>query len=146
MSKTRKITVAVLLTPLVSVVLLFALFYFPPFQNWAVRQVSAYASEQTGMNIHVGHVHLKFPLDLSMEEVRVLQPNDSLRGVTDTVADIRSLVADIQLWPLLNQQVMVDELAFEQMNINTANLVHSLRVKGQIGKLRLQAQDRKSVV
>ena len=139
MSKTRKITVAVLLTPLVSVVLLFALFYFPPFQNWAVRQVSAYASEQTGMNIHVGHVHLKFPLDLSMEGVRVLQPNDSLRGVTDTVADIRSLVADIQLWPLLNQQVMVDELSFEQMNVNTANLVHSLRVKGQIGKLRLQA-------
>lgn len=139
MSKTRKIIGIVLLTPLVSVVLLFALFYFPPFQNWAVRQVSAYASEHTGMNIHVGHVHLKFPLDLSMEEVRVLQPNDSLRGVTDTVADIRSLVADVQLWPLLKQQVMVDELSFDQMNVNTANLVHTLRVKGQIGKLRIQA-------
>ncbi|HBN46536.1 MAG TPA: phage tail protein, partial [Prevotella sp.] len=121
------------------VVLLFALFYFPPFQNWAVRQVSAYASRQMGMDIHVGHVHLAFPLDLSMEEVRVLQPNDSLKGVTDTVADIRSLVADVRLWPLLQKQVMVDELSFEQMKVNTANLVHTMRFKGQIGQLRLQA-------
>lgn len=139
MSKTRKRIGIVLLTPLVLVVLLFVLFYFPPFQNWAVRQVSAYASEQTGMDIHVGHVHLKFPLDLSMEEVRVLQPNDSVKGATDTVADIRSLVADVQLWPLLRKQVMVDELSFEQMKVNTAHLVHTMRVKGQIGRLRLQA-------
>lgn len=139
MSKTHKRIGIVLLTPLVLVVLLFALFYFPPFQNWAVRQVSAYASEQTGMDIHVGHVHLKFPLDLSMEDVRVLQANDSLKGVTDTVADIRSLVADVQLWSLLRKQVMVDELAFNGMKVNTANLVHTLRVKGQIGQLRLQA-------
>ncbi len=139
MSKTHKRIGIVLLTPLVLVVLLFALFYFPPFQNWAVGQVSAYASEQTGMDIRVGHVHLKFPLDLSLEEVRVLQPNDSLHDVTDTVADIRSLVADVQLWPLLRQQVMVDELSFEQMKVNTANLVHTLRVKGQVGLLRLQA-------
>jgi len=139
MSKTHKRIGIVLLTPPVLVVLLFALFYFPPFQNWAVRQVSAYASRQMGMDIHVGHVHLAFPLDLSMEEVRVLQPNDSLKGVTDTVADIRSLVADVRLWPLLQKQVMVDELSFEQMKVNTANLVHTMRFKGQIGQLRLQA-------
>lgn len=139
MSKTRKRIAFVLLAPLVLVLLLFALFYFPPFQNWAVRQASDYASKKTGMDISVGHVHLQFPLNLAMERVHVLQPNISLKPATDTVADIHKLVADIQLWPLLRGQVMVDELAFEQMKVNTAHLVHSLRVKGQVGQLRLQA-------
>ncbi len=139
MSKPIKRIGIVLLTPVVLVVLLFALFYFPPFQNWAVGQVTSYASKQMGMDIHVGHVRLKFPLDLAVEQVRVLQPNDSLKGVVDTVADIRTVVADVQLLPLLRQQVMVDELTFEQMKVNTANLVHTLRIKGQVGKLRLQA-------
>ncbi len=139
MGKTAKRIVFVLLTPLVLVVLLFALFYFPPFQNWAVRQVTQYASEQMGMRISVGHVHLKFPLDLSLQRVSVLQDNDSLQGVTDTVADIQSLVADVQLWPLLHSQVMVDQLTFDDVKVNTANLVHSLRIKGQVRQLQLQA-------
>lgn len=139
LSKTTKRIGIVILTPLVLVVLLFALFYFPPFQNWAVRQVTHYASEELGMHISVGKVHLKFPLDLALHQVSVLQPNDSLKGVTDTVADIHSVVVDVQLWPLIHRQVMVDELAFEQMKVNTANLVHSLRIKGQVGQLRLKA-------
>ena len=31
------------------------LLYLPPVQNWAVRQVSAYASEATGMDIGIDH-------------------------------------------------------------------------------------------
>ena len=139
LSKTTKRIGIVILTPLVLVVLLFALFYFPPFQNWAVRQVTHYASEELGMHISVGKVHLKFPLDLALHQVSVLQPNDSLKGVTDTVADIHSVVVDVQLWPLMHRQVMVDELAFEQMKVNTANLIHSLRIKGQVGLLCLKA-------
>ncbi len=139
MSKPIKKIGIVLLTPIVLVVLLFMLFYFPPFQNWAVEQVASYASKQTGMEIKVGHVRLKFPLDLAIERVHVLQPNGSLKNGTDTVADIRSLVVDVQLLPLIKQQVMVDQLTFEQMKVNTANLVHTLRIKGQVGQLRLQA-------
>ena len=39
----------VILIPVLLLVILFSLFYFPPFQNWAVRQVAVYASEKTGM-------------------------------------------------------------------------------------------------
>ena len=68
--------------------LLAALLYFPPFQRWAVKQVAAYASEKTGMDITVEHVRLEFPLNLGVEGLRVLQQNDSLPQVKDTVADI----------------------------------------------------------
>ena len=73
--------------------LLCLLFYFPPFQRWAVGQASRIASEKSGMQISVGYVRLAFPLDLSLENVKVLEPNDSLKGVNDTVADMRRMVA-----------------------------------------------------
>ena len=85
--------------------LLCLLFYFPPFQRWAVGQASRIASEKSGMQISVGYVRLAFPLDLSLENVKVLEPNDSLKGVNDTVADMRRMVASVQLWPLLHKQV-----------------------------------------
>ena len=139
MSKTTKRIGIALLTPLVLVVLLFALFYFPPFQNWAVSQVTRYASQQMNMRISVHRVRIQFPLDLSLQQVSVLQANDSLKGVTDTVANIGQAVADVQLWPLLSSQVMVDQLTLADVKVNTANLVHSLRIHGEVGRLALRA-------
>ena len=93
------------LTPLVLILLLSILLYLPPVQNWAVKQVAAYASESTGMDISVRKVRLVFPLKLGVEGVKVLQPIDSLknspnlalRNKRDTVADIRKMVVDVQL-------------------------------------------------
>jgi len=125
--------------PVLLFVILTLLFYFPPFQRWAVNQVTAYASDEMGMQISVGQVRLAFPLDLSLERVKVLQPNDSLPHVNDTVAYIDRLKADVQLCPLLKKQVMIDELTFDQLNVNTAHFIHSARIKGKVGHLSLQA-------
>ena len=119
--------------------LLCLLFYFPPFQRWAVGQASRIASEKSGMQISVGYVRLAFPLDLSLENVKVLEPNDSLKGVNDTVADMRRMVASVQLWPLLHKQVMVDELSLRQMKVNTTHFISNVRIAGQVGELRLKA-------
>ena len=71
----------------VSIFLLLALLlYLPPVQNWAVKQFSAIASEKTGLDISVEHVRLKFPLDLHVDHVKVLQTNDSLPQQKDTIA------------------------------------------------------------
>ena len=124
------------LTPLVLILLLSILLYLPPVQNWAVKQVAAYASESTGMDISVKQVRLVFPLKLGVEGVKVLQPIDSLknspnlalRNKRDTVADIRKMVVDVQLLPLFESQVMVDELNFTQMKVNTTNFIHEARI------------------
>lgn len=135
------------LTPLVLILLLSILLYLPPVQNWAVKQVAAYASESTGMDISVKQVRLVFPLKLGVEGVKVLQPIDSLknspnlalRNKRDTVADIQKMVVDVQLLPLFESQVMVDELNFTQMKVNTTNFIHEARIKGNVGNLRLKA-------
>ena len=138
MKKYAKWMGIVVLTPFVLILLLAVLLYLPPVQNWAVKQVASYASESTGMDISVEHVQLVFPLKLGVEGVKVLQPVDSLknsrnlalRNKKDTVADIRKMVVDVQLLPLFSNQVMVDELNFTKMKVNTTNFIHEARIKG----------------
>ena len=125
--------------PLLLILLLVLLLYFPPVQNWAAGKVAAYASEKTGMDISVGHVHLEFPLNLGVDDVKVLQPNDSLPGQKDTVADIRKLVVNVQMLPLLKKQVQIDALDFHDMKFNTTDFVEAARVRGNLKRLSLQS-------
>jgi len=120
-------TVAILL---LLVVLLTAAIYLPPVQNWLVKRVTAIASEETGMDISVGHVSLAFPLDLALNDVRVVQKGD-------TIADINRVVADVKLWPLFNSKVVVENLELKNAKINTLDLVSDLQVKGQVGHISL---------
>ena len=119
------------LTPILLFIILAALLYLPPVQNWAVQKVTAIASDKTGMEISVGHVNLEWPFDLGVDNFRILHDNDSLPGVRDTIADIRKLVADIRLWPLLEKRVVIDELSLHQAKINTNGFISDLRVKGE---------------
>ena len=114
--------------------LLAALLYFPPFQRWAVKQVAAYASEKTGMDISVGQVRLEFPLDLGLDDVKVIGKESR-----DTIADIEHAVAKVRLWPLLKKRVEIDELTFKQAKINTVDFVDAAHVKGTIGELSLKS-------
>ena len=147
MRKYAKWVGVALLIPFLLIILLAVLLYLPPVQNWAVKQVASYASESTGMDISVKEVKLVFPLKLGVEGVKVLQPVDSLRNSPnltlrnrkDTVADIQKMVVDVQLLPLFSNQVMVDELNFTKMKVNTTNFIHEARIKGDVGKLQLKA-------
>ena len=125
------------LTPILLFIILAALLYLPPVQNWAVQKVTAIASDKTGMEISVGHVNLEWPFDLGIDDFRILHDNDSLSGVRDTIADIRKLVADIRLWPLLEKRVVIDELSLHQAKINTNGFISDLRVKGEFEQLWL---------
>ena len=132
MKKVFKWIGVVVLTPIVLFVLLTVLLYVPPIQNWAVDRVAAIASEETGMQISVGHVALKFPLDLQVDDVLVLrQP--------DTIADIRQAVVNVQLLPLFKSQVIVDELTLSGTKLNTLDMISDLQVSGNVGLLTLRS-------
>ncbi len=131
--------VGVVLTPILLFIILAIMLYIPPVQNWVVRQVASYASKQTGMEISVSRVKLVFPLDLCVEKFLMIQQNDSLPQVKDTIADVKNLIVDVQLWPLLKKQVEVDALEFNDVRLNTADFVQAARVKGCIGRLYLKS-------
>ena len=118
----------ILLSPVLLFVVLTVLLYLPPVQNWAVDKVTAIASEKTGMDISVDRVNLSFPLDLSIDHFRVLQN-------PDTLADVERMVVDVQLLPLLDSKVVINELEVTNTSLNTLDLVAVARVKGRFSRL-----------
>lgn len=113
------------------------LLYLPPFQNWAVKQVASHASEKTGMEITVERVNLAFPLNLSVKGVKVIQQNDSLPQVKDTIADVKKIIVNVQLLPLFCGKAEIDELNIQSVKFNTGSFISSARVKGYADNLTL---------
>jgi len=123
----------VLLSPILLFVIIAFLLYLPPVQNWAVDTVAKVASEETGMQISVDHVHLSFPLDLSIEGVKVVRESD-------TIADIKRLVVDVKLLPLIRQKVVVDKLELQQAKVNTHDFISDVQVRGSVGLLAVSSR------
>ena len=128
------------LTPILLFIILAALLYLPPVQNWVAQKVVSIASEKTGMEISVGHVNLEFPLDLGIDDFRMLHANDSVTDVTDTIADVRHLTVNVRLLRLLRKKVVIEELSFRQAKINTNGFIDDLRIKGQFQELWLASK------
>ena len=126
-------TVGVLLSPVLLFLILAALLYLPPVQNWVVDKVAAIASEKTGMDITVGTIRLEWPLNLGINEFRAIHEGD-------TLADVGHLSVGVQLRPLFSKRVVVNELAVEKAKLNTNGFISDLRVKGQVGELWLHSK------
>lgn len=153
MKRMLKWLAALLLTPILLFLILTALLYFPPIQNWAVKQVTAYASRETGMHISVDYVRLAFPLDLEVDGFKVIKPgvttstgNRADGGITsntvsppDTIADVRRLIADVRLLPLFRGEVEIDALELNNAKVNTTDFIPAARIRGDIGRLYLQS-------
>ena len=137
MKKTLKVLLAVLLTPIALFLLLSLLLYCPPVQQWAAKQAAKVASEKTGMKISVEALRLDFPIDFRLEGLKALQPNDSVPHKMDTVADVKSMTAHVQLLPLLSGQVEVDGLTFKGLRMNTTNLIGDLRIQANLERLHV---------
>ncbi len=133
MKKALKWMGIAVLTPILLFMILTALLYLPPVQNWAVKKVASIASEKTGMTITVGHVNLAFPLDLGVDDFMAIKAND-------TIADIKKMVVDVRLLPLFRKQVIIDELSVTQAKLNTNGFISDLQVKGDLQELWLSSK------
>ena len=120
------------LIPVVLVILISILLYIPPFQNFAVRLATEYASETTGMNIRIGQIRLSFPLNLTIRDVKVITPPDTLLSLESFQVNIRPL-------PLLKKEVLVDAIDLRGVKANTGNLIEGMEIKGTLGKLYAKA-------
>ena len=130
MSKTTKRILKVVgwvVAPLILLLLLFVALYIPPVQKWAVDLTADYLSKETGMEVSVERVRLKFPLDLSMGGVLMIAP-------PDTVLNAKELIADVRLLPLFKGEVMIDEVRLTDTQVNTLDLVESMQLQFR-GKL-----------
>ncbi len=122
----------ILLTPIILFVILMVLLYVPPVQNLLRREVTAYASKATGMQIQVERIDLRFPLNLLVRGVEVIQQ-------PDTLLSLESLNVRVQAWPLIKGKVEVDEVTLSRVAVNSADLMEGMKIKGVLGRFFLQS-------
>ena len=134
MKRALKIIFRTFLVIVLLIVMLAASLYLPPVQRWAVNRLTAYLEEKTGLVVSIGSVHLAFPLDLSLGQVHVEKAN------TDVI-DVEHVLVDLDLTRLLLLHVSVEAVELSEGGIYTTDLIESLCMEGNIGLLRVVADD-----
>lgn len=133
MKKLLKVTGIVMAVPVGLFIILAALLYVPPIQNFVVDKVTSTVSRQGDMQISIDNVRLGFPLNLRVNGVKVLSAGQ------DTLLSAGQLRVDIQLLPLLRKQVEVDGISLRDVRMNTGDLIPSLALQGSLGEFRLSS-------
>ena len=127
-----RIAAWVIASPMLLVLLLILLLYIPPVQQFAVDKATEILSEQMGMDVKVGEVRLKFPLDLSLRNMTAVEKGD-------TVLDAKELTVSIRVMPLLKQEVEVDGVSLKSAKVSTMDLIEACRLEGTLGEFTLNS-------
>ena len=133
-------TTSILLTPIVLFLVATLLLYIPSVQNYIVQKAVGYLSEATGADVSVERVTLSFPLDLRVEKVCFIKPDEKSANVRDTIADVRSIVSDVQLWPLFKGKVVIDQFRVNDAKFDTDGFISAARVKGFVSQIEMKSR------
>ena len=84
-----------------------------------------------GMNISVERIDLRFPLNLLVRGVQVVQPGSDTADIQhpDTLLNLGSLNVRVQAWPLLKGRVEVDDITLQRVAVNSSGLLEGMRIK-----------------
>ena len=81
--------------------------YIPWVQNKVADAAAEYASEKTGMDISVGDVRVKFPLDVSATDIQVIDQNG------DTLFKADEVKGNVKPKPLLDKKVEAENVSLK---------------------------------
>lgn len=134
MKKSLRWILGILLTPLLLFVVLSALLYLPPVQNWTVKKIAEYASEKYGMQITIDHVSLTPLFDINISKLHVAQDQH-------TLVDVESAVVDLDFSEILKQKIGVEAIKLSHGTLDTQELIAQARLKGKLEELYLKADE-----
>ena len=134
MKRALKYIFRTLLAIVLLIVMLAASLYLLPVQRWAVNRLTAYIEEKTGLEVSIGSVHLSPLLDLKLGQVHVAKPPTDLLNVDN-------VLVDLDLTRLLTLHVGVEAIELTDGNIHTTDWIETLAMDGNIGNLRIVADD-----
>lgn len=93
---------------LIVILLLPVLAYVPPVQTLLKNVACKMLSESTGMKISIDRFRLRFPVDVSLDGLCVIEASG------DTMVRARTAEVDVKLMPLLKLDVQVKKLRLEE--------------------------------
>ncbi len=102
--KALRITLKVLMWLIIVVLLIPVLLYIPPVQTFVKNIACDVVYKSTGMKVQVDRFRLKWPVDVSLQGVTVVE------ATGDTMVNAKEVIANVQLLPLMHLDVKVNEL------------------------------------
>lgn len=118
-------------TPILVVALAAASLYIPFVQDAAVRWLTAYASEATGLDISIGRLRLTPLADLRLHELTVVD------AVADTLVAAREATVDLSFSNIFRRRIRIEGITLAQAQVNTKDLIAQAVVRGRVGSFRL---------
>ena len=112
-------------------VLLPMLLYIPFVQNYVKDVACRKASEATGWDVSVDRILLKFPLDVSISGVMVL---DEQR---DTMISADNLMLDVKVLPLIRLDVEVEDARLLRAGYRMVSEDSSMVLKARIDEVKV---------
>ena len=116
------------------VVLLACLLYVPGIQESVKERVERSVAESTGMDIAVGRVLLRFPLNVGVEDVFVGD------GQQDTLVAVGRVRVNVGLGRVLRGVVSVKELGVEDAVVHFRDTISGMSLDAWLGELRLRVR------
>lgn len=103
--KWLRIVLKTLMWLLIAVVMIPVLLYIPPVQTLVKNVACSFVKKSTGMDITIERFRLKFPVDVSLSGVTVVEASG------DTMVYAKEVVADVRLLPLFNMDIDVNRIS-----------------------------------
>lgn len=118
---------------LVAILLLPLTLYIPWVQNVVARWACEQASEATGMTIEIERILIKWPLDVSVDGLRVIEASG------DTLVAADNLTSSVAPLPLLHLDVELDSTRLTRARVRYLSSDSSLKVRADVNHLGLNS-------
>ena len=113
------------------------LIYVPPVQTFIKDVACNVVEKSTGMKIGIDRFRLKWPLDVALDGVTVIE------ATGDTMVYAKEVIADVKLAPLFKLDVDINELKLEEAGIRIMSADSSMLLKLRANLI--QIDDKSSV-
>ena len=124
----------VILFPVTLVLLLALLLCLPPVQQKAVNIATDCLSKATGMDISIGHVGLAFPIDISLRDILVAEPESG-----DTLVSADKLLLSVNFQSLKQKVIGIDAFSLHGVKADTRDMIPGIAINGSLGKLYVES-------
>lgn len=126
-----RIALCIILLPNVLLAALIVLINIPAIQQKAKDKAAGYLSDLTGMDISIGHIGIKPPLELRIDDIL------AKRESQDTLLSVHELLLIPDMTILRRGDIGIEAFRLRDVWVNTDTLIGSVRISGDIGELYL---------
>ena len=117
------------------IILLPLAMYIPWVQNKAKDIACSYVKEKTGMDLSVGKILIKFPLDVSLDDVKLLDKNG------DTMVVAKNFTAGVAVRPLFDKRIEIDGAELTEGKYRLVSEDSSMLLRADVHHCKLSGAD-----